>query len=74
MAVRTSSMIAMMRAALACSSPDRRPPEASMRCVALLAKTSATIAPTGAQTKNPAMAITSAAVAIPSVGGPGGAP
>jgi hypothetical protein len=57
---------------LACSRPERRPPEASMRCLALLAMTRATIAPTGAQIKKPAMAITSAAVASPSVCGPGG--
>jgi hypothetical protein len=72
MAVRTSSMMAMIRAALACSRPDSRPPEASMRCLALLAKTRATTAPTGGQVKKPAMAITSAAVASPSVCGPGG--
>jgi hypothetical protein len=72
MAVRTSSMMAMMRAALACSRPDRRPPEASMGCLALLARTRATIAPTGGQMKKPAMATTRAAVASPSVCGPGG--
>jgi hypothetical protein len=35
--------------------------------MALLASTSATIAPTGAQTKKPTMAMISAAVADPSV-------
>jgi hypothetical protein len=41
-----------------------------MRFWVLLARTRATMAPTGGQMKNPAMAITSAAVASPRSVGP----
>jgi hypothetical protein len=41
-----------------------------MRFWVLLARTRATMAPSGGQMKNPTMAITSAAVASPSVCGP----
>src|SRR5215211_465601 len=71
-AVSTSSTMAMMRAALASSRPPRRPSEAWMRFSALLAMTRATTAPTGGQMKKPTMAMTSAAVAELSVGGPAG--
>jgi hypothetical protein len=43
-----------------------------IRFSALFARTRATTAPTGAQMKNPTMAMTSAAVAAPSVCGPAG--
>ena len=62
-------MMAMMRAALAISRPPSWPLEASMRFWALLARTRATMAPTGGQMKKPTMAITSAAVAELSVVG-----
>ena len=65
-------MMAMMRAALACSRPVSRLPEASMRFWALLARNRATMAPTGAQMKKPTMAMTSAAVAELSFCGPAG--
>jgi hypothetical protein len=45
-----------------------------MRFWALLARTRATMAPTGGQMKNPTMAMTSAAVAELSVCGPAGYP
>ena len=48
------------------------PLDASMRFWALLARTRATMAPTGGQMKNPTMAMTSAAVAELSVCGPAG--
>ena len=70
MAVRASSTMPMMRAHLACSRPDRRPPDSSMRLVALLARIRATIPATGQrQVTKPTMAMTSAAVAVPSVCG-----
>jgi hypothetical protein len=64
--------MAMMRAHLACSRPVRRPLDSSIRFWALLARTRATMAPTGAQMKKPTMAMTRAAVAELSVWGPAG--